>query len=87
MANGISGLNYEGVSVTAIKAAVTTDRASAQPRLASFMGLWILEDNLPQARMMFGGLLLCALVLAGVLGWQQWQRSRSQALYVLDDVK
>jgi type III secretion protein J len=51
------------------------------------MGLWMLEDNLPQARLMFGVLLLCVLGLGGVLGWQQWQRHRSQALYVLDDVK
>lgn len=86
VANGISGLNYEGVSVTAIKAATTADRAGNQPRLASFMGLWMLEDNVPQARLMFGALLLCALGLGGVLGWQQWQRRRSQALYVLDDV-
>jgi type III secretion protein J len=85
VANGISGLNYEGVSVTAIKAVAMGDKAGAQPRLASFMGLWMLEDNLPQARFMFGGLLLCALALAGVLGWQRWQRHRSQALYVLDD--
>jgi type III secretion protein J len=85
VANGISGLGYEGVSVTAIKAAAPAGKMGTQPRLASFLGLWMLEENLPQARLMFGGLLLCALALAGVLGWQQWQRRRSQALYVLDD--
>ncbi|OCR23192.1 type III secretion protein [Pseudomonas syringae] len=86
VANGISGLSYEGVSVTAIKAAVARNGANAQPRLASFMGLWMLEDNVPRARLMFGGLLLIGLALAGVLGWQHWQRRRSQALYVVEDV-
>jgi type III secretion protein J len=85
VANGISGLTYEGVSVTAIKAAVASHRAAAQPRLASFMGLWMLEDNVPQARWMFGLLLICTLGLAGVLGWQQWQRRRAQSVYVLED--
>lgn len=86
VANGISGLNYDGVSVTAIKAQVVSGKAGAQPRLSSFMGLAMLEDDLPQARWMFGGTLLLALMLAGVIGWQQWQRRRSQALYVLEDV-
>ncbi|MFC6340088.1 EscJ/YscJ/HrcJ family type III secretion inner membrane ring protein [Pseudomonas sp. CCM 7891] len=87
VANGISGLSYEGVSVTVIKAASGSSRADAQPRLASFLGLWMLEDNLPRAWMLFGVLLLAALSMAGVLGWQYWQRRSSQALYVLEDVK
>lgn len=85
VANGISGLSYEGVSVTAIKAAVASNRANAQPRLASFLGLWMLEDNVAQARLMFGVLLLSTFGLAGVLGWQHWQRRRSQSVYVLED--
>ena len=85
VANGISGLNYDGVSVTAIKAAVAADRASAQPRLASFLGLWMLEDNVPKARFMFGLLLMSTLGLAGVLGWQQWHKRRAQSMYVLED--
>jgi type III secretion protein J len=71
--------------VTAIKAAVASNRANAQPRLASFLGLWMLEDNVAQARLMFGILLLSTLALAGVLGWQHWQRRRSQSVYVLED--
>ena len=85
VANGISGLSYDGVSVTAIKAAVAISQNPAQPRLARFMGLWLLEDNLAQARIMFGGLLLIALGALGVLARQQWARRQSQALYVLKE--
>lgn len=85
VANGISGLSYDGVSVTAIKAAVSISQNSAQPRLTRFMGLWLLEDNLNQARLLFGGLLLLALGACGVLARQQWARRQSQALYVLKE--
>ncbi|KAF1019968.1 MAG: Nodulation protein NolT [Pseudomonas sp.] len=85
VANGISGLTYEGVSVTAIKAAVAASQNPAQPRLARFMGLWMLEDNVNQARLLFGGLLLVALGAAGVLARQQWARRQSRALYVLKE--
>ncbi|MBK5438595.1 type III secretion inner membrane ring lipoprotein SctJ [Pseudomonas sp. TH32] len=85
VANGISGLSYEGVSVTVIKAAVSVSQNPAQPRLARFMGLWLLEDNLNQARLLFGGLLLVALGAGGVLARQYWARRQSQALYVLKE--
>jgi len=85
VANSISGLGYDGVSVTAIKATVPSHNATGQPRLTSFMGLWLLEDNLPQARLIFGGSLLLALGLAGVLGWQVWHRRRSHSLYALPE--
>jgi predicted negative regulator of RcsB-dependent stress response len=32
-------------------------------------------------------LLLGILGLAGVLGWQQWQRRRADALYTLEDAR
>ncbi|PBP30136.1 type III secretion system inner membrane ring lipoprotein SctJ [Pseudomonas syringae] len=84
VANGISGLGYDGVSVTAIKAAFP-DKAGAQPQLASFFGLWMLEDDVPAARWLFGSLLLIALVLAGLLSRQFWQRRRVEGTYVLSD--
>ncbi|MDR9750844.1 type III secretion inner membrane ring lipoprotein SctJ [Pseudomonas sp. SZMC_28357] len=84
VANGISGLSYEGVSVTAVKAATSSSQANRQPALASFMGLWLLEENLGQARWMFGGLLLVALLLAGVLVNQWWTRRRGQSVYALE---
>jgi type III secretion protein J len=83
VANGISGLSYEGVSVTAVKAAVSAGNVSRQPQLVSFLGLWMLEDNLAQARWMFGGSLLIILMLGGVLIGQCWSRYCAQAVYRL----
>jgi type III secretion protein J len=85
VANGISGLSYNGVSVTAIKAAIPIHGGNGQPRLTSFMGIWLLEDNLSRARLVFGGGLLLVLGLGGTLGWQYWNRRRAQSLYTLPE--
>jgi type III secretion protein J len=84
VANGISGLTYEGVSVTAVKAADSISQVNRQPPLASFMGLWMLQENLAQARWMFGASLLLALVMAGVLVGQWWSQRRGQSVYPLE---
>lgn len=84
VANGISGLGYDGVSVTAIKAAVPAG-AAGQPRMGSFLGLWMLEEDVTKARWLFGVLLLVALGAGGVLGRQLWQRKRSTGQYVLSE--
>ncbi|MDF0733067.1 type III secretion inner membrane ring lipoprotein SctJ [Pseudomonas entomophila] len=85
VANGISGLGYDGVSVTAIKAASAPRDADNQPRLTRFMGVWLVEEDLTRARLLVGGGLLLALALAGVLGWQQWSQRRARALYRLPE--
>nr|WP_314576623.1 type III secretion inner membrane ring lipoprotein SctJ [uncultured Pseudomonas sp.] len=86
VANGISGLSYEGVSVTAVKAStVPTARVGVQPRLASFLGVWLLEDNLPQARLIVGLLLLCTFGFSGLLARHYWQRERGRLVYSLED--
>jgi type III secretion protein J len=84
VANGISGLGYDGVSVTAIKAAVPVG-ADSQPRLDSFLGLWMLEQDVPRARLLFGILLVAILAAGGVLGRQLWQRKRTVRPYVLGE--
>jgi type III secretion protein J len=86
VANGISGLGYDGVSVTAIKAAVPAG-ADRQPAMGSFLGIWMLEQDLPKARLLFGVLLIAALVAGGVLGRQLWQRKRADRQYVLGDAQ
>ncbi|WP_411383989.1 type III secretion system inner membrane ring lipoprotein SctJ [Pseudomonas sp. L7] len=85
VANGISGLSYDGVSVTAIKAAAPRSEADGQPRLASVMGIWMLEQDAARARLLLGGSLLVALALAGLLGWRHWQQRRGRALYSLSE--
>ena len=86
VANGISGLTYEGVSITAIKATLSKDdRASAAPRLGRFLGIWVQESDMAQIRLMFGLLLACTLGLAGAFGWRHWQRHRARRVYTLED--
>ncbi|MEE4748929.1 type III secretion inner membrane ring lipoprotein SctJ [Pseudomonas alliivorans] len=84
VANGISGLGYDGVSVTAIKA-VLPPNAAAGPQLGSFLGLWMLEGDVPRARWLFGTLLLIALVPAAILGRQRWKRQTAEGAYILSD--
>ena len=86
VANGISGLGYDGVSVTAIKAVVPAG-VGDQPRMASFLGLWMLEQDVPRARLLFGVLLVALLVAGGVLGRQLWQRKRADRPYLLGDAQ
>ncbi|MFB4392309.1 MULTISPECIES: type III secretion system inner membrane ring lipoprotein SctJ [unclassified Pseudomonas] len=85
VANGISGLAYDGVSVTAIKAAGVPREARGQPRMTRFMGIWLMQDDLAWARLLLGGSLLLALALGGVLGWQHWSQRRAQSLYRLPE--
>ncbi|MHC6226894.1 type III secretion system inner membrane ring lipoprotein SctJ [Pseudomonas sp. X10] len=85
VANGISGLGYDGVSVTAIQAAAPATQTSGQPRMTRFLGIWLIEEDLNRARLVFGGSLLLTLALAGGLGWQRWNRRRGQALYSLSE--
>ncbi|MEA5674437.1 type III secretion inner membrane ring lipoprotein SctJ [Pseudomonas sp. MH2] len=85
VANGISGLSYDGVSVTAIKAAAPRSEDEGQPRLVSVMGIWMLEQDASRARLLLGGSLLVVLALAGLLGWRQWQQHRGRALYSLSE--
>ena len=87
VANGIAGLTYDGVSVTAIQAAKATASAPGQPRLTRFMGVWIAQDNLASARFLLGGGLLLVLGAAGWFGWQHWQRRQRTAVYDLPEAR
>ena len=82
VANGISGLSYEGVSVTAVEAAGRSARDS-RPPMVSFLGIWVLEANLGRARLIFGALLVLVLALAGALGWQFWRERQGGGVYRL----
>ncbi|TLX58655.1 EscJ/YscJ/HrcJ family type III secretion inner membrane ring protein [Stutzerimonas nosocomialis] len=82
VANGISGLSYEGVSVTAIEAAGRT-RGDSRPPMVSFLGIWVLEANLARAQGLFGALLALVIVLGGALGWRFWRERQGGAVYRL----
>ena len=84
VANSISGLSYEGVSVTAIKA-TQRSRDQAQPPMTSFLGIWMLESSAARAKTMLVGGLLLLLALAGTLGWYLWRERQRPATYVLEE--
>src|SRR5690606_21980627 len=84
VANSISGLSYEGVSVTAIKARQSA-RDPAQPPMTSFLGIWMLESSAARAKTMLAGGLLLLWALAGTLGWYFWRERQRPATYVLEE--
>ncbi|MFF7707081.1 type III secretion system inner membrane ring lipoprotein SctJ [Pseudomonas sp. NPDC007930] len=86
VANGIAGLSYDGVSVTAIEAH-TQRNAAMQPAMASFMGVWMLESDLPRAQWLFGGALVLAFGLLGAFAWQHYKRRQGQRTYVLKEAE
>ncbi|TBV07627.1 type III secretion system inner membrane ring lipoprotein SctJ [Phytopseudomonas dryadis] len=85
VANSISGLGYEGVSVTAIKAAMRSVRDDARPPLSSFLGMWMLDASVARARLLFFGGLLLLLGMGGALGWYLWRERQGQATYLLKE--
>lgn len=86
VANGIAGLAYDGVSVTAIEAHIAKPGAG-QPALASFMGVTLLESDLGRAQGLFGGAWVLALGLLGTLGWRQYTRRQGHRTYVLKETE
>ncbi|MET4691477.1 type III secretion system inner membrane ring lipoprotein SctJ [Sinorhizobium fredii] len=83
VANSISGLTYEKVSVVP----VASQRASepvAGAELTSFLGLWMLPASVAKARLIFGCLLGCLIAAIGCLGYLAWRKqSRRRKVYPL----
>jgi type III secretion protein J len=76
VANGVAGLSYDKVSVVL----VPVDSQKPVPvgqdlEMVSFFGMWIQRDNLTQAWIMFFGLVVLVLLLAGSLGFVLFRRS------------
>lgn len=83
VASSISGLGYDGVSVTAVEAAVRSQDNA--PPLKSFLGLWMLEASIARAKvMLFSGLILL-LGMAGAIGWHFWRQRETPGIYVLKE--
>ena len=83
VANSISGLAYDGVSVTAIKAAVRAQDSA--PPLKSFLGLWMLEGSIAKAKAIFFAGLILLLGLAGTLAWHLWRERPTPGTYLLKE--
>ncbi|WP_421682170.1 type III secretion inner membrane ring lipoprotein SctJ [Stutzerimonas urumqiensis] len=81
VANGISGLAYEGVSVIPV-AAPAVVAPTAEP-LVSFLGITLQAASLDQARLLFGGLLLAVLALAGGCIWLMRRPAGGARVYTL----
>jgi type III secretion protein J len=81
VANGISGLGYDGVSVIPVQVA-PRDAANQAPALASVAGIWVLESSETRAGLLLGLMLLTIVALAGALGYVLWlgRQPRSYAL-------
>lgn len=81
VANGISGLSYEGVSVIPVEAPEPVERV-AEP-LVRFFGMTLQQASLDQARLVFGGLLLTVLTLVGVCIWLLRRGTNDARVYPL----
>ena len=84
VANGISGLGYDGVSVIPVQAAARAP-APETPRFSAVLGIWLLEASVSRAAWLLGTLLLAIIVLAGALGYTLW-RGRQPHRYALVEV-
>jgi type III secretion protein J len=71
VANGISGLGYDGVSIIPIKAAAR-ERSVDTPAFSSLLGIWVLDSSQSRAKAVLAALLLAILVLAGTLAYVLW---------------
>ena len=78
VANSISGLSYEKVSVVPVASQRTSEPATGA-ELTSFLGMWMLPASVAKAKLIFGclaGALLAAMVSLGYLAWQKQSRRR-----------
>jgi type III secretion protein J len=76
VANGVAGLSYDKVSVVLVPVDSQKPIQGGQDlEMVSFFGMWIQRDNLTQAWIMFFGLVVLVLLLAGALGFVLFGRS------------
>ncbi|PMR70128.1 type III secretion system inner membrane ring lipoprotein SctJ [Halomonas heilongjiangensis] len=76
VANGISGLAYDNVSVVPVAAMRLESRVDVAPSTSSFLGIAMPATSVGRAGWIFGILIVLVLGLAGALGWMAWQRRR-----------
>jgi type III secretion protein J len=75
VANGVAGLSYDKVSVVLVPVDSQRPIQGQDLEMVSFFGMWIQRGNLTQAWIMFFGLVVLVLLLAGALGFVLFRRS------------
>ncbi|MCT7376837.1 type III secretion system inner membrane ring lipoprotein SctJ [Chelativorans salis] len=75
VANGISGLAYDNISVVLVPVQGKAADVS-EPAFASFLGLWLHPDSVARAKWICFGLLALVLGLAVGLGYEYWRQRR-----------
>jgi type III secretion protein J len=75
VANGVAGLSYDKVSVVLVPVDSQKPIQGQDLEMVSFFGMWIQRDNLTQAWIMFFGLVVLVVLLAGALGFVLFRRS------------
>lgn len=81
VANGISGLTYDNVSVVLVP--VESLAQSEEVGMTTFLGIWMHPASVARASWLIGGLAATALLLASMLAYLHWHRRREDG-YVLE---
>ena len=76
VANGISGLSYDKVSVVLVPVDMQKANEGVDVELVSFLGMWVHRDNVAQMTWMLFGLVALIVGLAAGLGVVLYRRRR-----------
>ena len=76
VANGISGLSYDKVSVVLVPVDMQKANEGPDVELVSFLGMWVHRDNVAQMTWMLFGLVALVVGLAAGLGVVLFRRRR-----------
>lgn len=73
VANSISGLSYDNISVVPVAAMRLKTQQAIQPLMSSFLGIAMPATSVTRAGWTFGFLMALVLGLGGALGWIIWR--------------
>lgn len=79
VANGISGLSYDKVSVVPIVSVIPKEmRSTPQPLMSSFLGIEMPAASVSRAGWIIGLLSVAVIGLAAAVGWLVWRQRRQR---------
>ncbi len=79
VADGVSGLAYDKVSVVLVPATLPADDAQQPPSMENVDGIWVYSGSARIVQILVAGAAGLLVALLGLLGWLGW-RSRRQIL-------